>query len=200
MNNTSQILEAAILASAKELSSISKSANAILRAYFATDAAGLIDGLASGSTPATVATKLTKAQLQNMIGCIQQVQKFFSNQDVPQGDYLNSIENVQNGSAVLAQPLSNNVEAIANQVVAVSRKLLNQHAEGVEIVKVYNSSGLGSAVGAISTSTEVFGCSTVASKFLSGIVLVDQFSRMLGNASVTTGDYEATVAHWTQGE
>lgn len=71
MNNTSLILEAALLASAKELSAVSKAANAIVRAYFATDAAGLIDGLGNGSAPATVSTKLTKAQLQNMIGCLQ---------------------------------------------------------------------------------------------------------------------------------
>ena len=200
MNNTSQLLEAALMISAKELSHISKETNAVLRAYFATDAASLVDALSQASTPATVVTKLTKAQLQNMIGCLESVQKFFANQAVTQGDYLNSVENVQNGGAVLAQALSSNVEAVANRAVALSKKLLDQYAESVEIVKVYNTTGLGAAVSAIASTVEVFGCSTTASKFLSGIVLVDQFSKMLGNAVVTQGDYQATVANWTQGE
>jgi hypothetical protein len=196
MNNVSARIEASIGSFASSANALKSEVDDILSAYFATDASGFVDGLSSASTPATVSTKLTKGQYQNMIGTLQQVQKFFTNQVVTTGDYLNSIENVLHASAVLVTPLSNNVESIGERLKAAGAVMVGLYSDSKASVKAYNVSELGAAVTALSSQTIVFGSSTSASKFLSGVVLMDQFSRMIGNLSVTTADYLSTVLIW----
>jgi hypothetical protein len=196
MNTVSLDLETAIRSWAVSAKALKSAADDVLSQYFATDASGLVEGLSSASTPATVSTALTKAELQNMIGAIQQLQKFFSNQDVTTGDYLNSLENVLHGSNPASSVLSNDVENIGEDEKALANQMIGLYYSAKDIVAAYNSSELGTAVTAISSTVIVFGSSTTKTKYLQGIVLVDQFAKYVGNAAVTTGDYYASVLAW----
>lgn len=199
MNNTSAILEETIFTFMKAMAEISKETRAILRFNSATPAATLVEALASGDSPATVSTKLTKDQYKNMVGALIQIDNFFLNQAVQQGDYLNSIENVTNGSASLQSPLSQQVESVGERLKSIALNLRHQYAEAVETVKVYNISELGTALGGLSDHVVVFGCDTTKSKFLAGIVFMEQFAKLLSNQAVAQSDYQATIARWTTG-
>lgn len=197
MNNTSQTIETKIAAWAVLAKTLSDKTNDVISEYNATDAATLVTALASNSTPATVSTQLTKSQVTNMIGALLQVQKFFGNQAVTQGDYLNNLQNVLHGSAVLATKLSSNVEDVGETIKSLASQMNSLHLDAKDIVSLYNTSELGTAVNVLSSFTIVFGSSTTKTKMAAGIVLLDQFTKMIGNLVVTTGDYLATTLSWT---
>jgi len=198
MNNVSLDIENATKLWALSAKSLSSKVNDVLSQYFATDAAGLVDGLANVNTPATVSTGLTKGELQNMIGALEQAQKFFTNQVVTQGDYLNSMQDVLHGSHPAAAVLSNNVEDIGQDLKAVASQMIGLAADAKSLVALFNGSGLGAAINAISSTTVVFGASSTASKYLQGIVLLDNFQKYVNNLVVTQGDYLASVLAWAE--
>ena len=196
MNITSLDLETQIGVWARSAKALSSQTNDVLSEYFSTDASAVADALSSASTPATLSTALTKAQVQNMIGTIQQLQKFFTNQAVTTADYLNSLENVLHGSHPVSVIVSQDLENVGVVLKSMASTMIGLYADAKDMKALYDSSELGSAVTAISTQTVVFGSSSTKSKFLQGIVLVDQFSRFVGNLSVTTGDYQTSVLAW----
>lgn len=198
MNTISLDLENSIKSWASSAKSLKSQVDDLLTQYFATEASGLVEGLAQNSTPATLSTALTKAQVQNMIGALQQLQKFFTNQAVTQADYLNNFQNVLFGDNPAAVILSKDVEDIGENLKAIAQQIISLNQTAKDVVSTYNSSELGSAVAAIQNHTVVFGSSTTKSKFLQGIVLVEQFSKYVGNQVVTTGDYYASVLAWVQ--
>lgn len=201
MNNVSLILESNTTSRAKSLTDIFKEAESIERAYFATGTNSAVDALANATSQATVSTKLTKAQVQNFIGLCAQIKNFFNGAAVTQGDYLNTVENMINGSASgLSQAVSNNLESLGERMVALSKKLLFEYSECVENERVYNSSQLGSAVNAVQDHIIVFGSSTSKSKLLAGITLQAQVAKMLSNQAVVAAEYKTTLALWTDGE
>lgn len=200
MNNVSLAIESDLLDIAKTLNEVSITANEVLGNYFATGTSTLVDALADGSTPATVSTKLTKSQVQNMIGCLTQIQNFFTNQAVTQGDYLNSIYNVTNGNTAAPAIVSNNLEAIGEKLKAVALTMLGLYPECKNVVSLYNVSELGTALGSISSHIVVFGATSTKAKYLSGIVLAEQFSKLLGNLAVSQADYTTSVLTWVGGE
>lgn len=196
MNDVSLRLEGQLQTFMSSMQFIHREAEGIVRAYFATNASSLVSGLAQDSTPATVSTKLTKVQFINMIGALQQVEKFFENQAVTTGDYLNNLQNVVDGSAVLATPLSNEVEALGVKIRSIAVLMLGLYPQAVDLVEVYNTSQLGSAVAAVSDHIVVYGANKTKSVYLSGIVLTDNFAKMLGNQAVAQANYEDTVSLW----
>jgi len=199
MNNVTQQLEDLITAFAGSLYSMNTEVNDIVKAYFATTASSLINGLATSSTPATVQTGLSKGQYVNGITLLQNLQNFFGNAAVSTGDYLGTAETLINGSNNATTQLSNDVESLGLRIKAVSQNLIQLYKDGTNINKVYNASGLSGFLGSVSASTIVYGCSTTQSKFIGGIVLVQQLLNFLGNSAVSTGDYYTTVANWVQG-
>jgi len=199
MNNVTQQMETAITAFAGSLYFMNTEATDIVKAYFATTATTLISGLSTGSTPATVQTGFNKTQYLAGITLLQNLQNFFGNASVTTSDYLGTCETLINGSNFATTQLSNDVESIGLRMKAVSHNLIQLEKDGTNINKIYSASGLSGILGSIASSTIVYGSSTTQSKFIGGIVLVQQLLNFLGNSAVTTGDYYTTVANWVQG-
>lgn len=196
MNDTSQKLETAILAVATSLKSIRNESSDVYKVYFATGADALVSALAANGTAATVTTKLTKSEIINGITFIGELNDFFDNAAVAQGDYLQSLENLINGSDQAGAALSNDVEAIGTRLKELAEDCVEVFKQAKDILKAYSASELSAVVSAISTTTVVFGCSTTKAKLSSGITLVEQFKKMINNEAVTTGDYSSTVSSW----
>lgn len=166
------------------------------KSYFSTDASTLVGALPSGTSGASLDTKLTKSQYQNGIGFVEQLNNFFSNSAVTTGDYLTNIEQLIYGNAASPTLLSAATESLANRMVTLASSALTQFNIAKDILNAYNNSGLGVLVSGGSGSTIVYGANHNITQLTQGITLVEQFKKLVNNESVATGLYSANVAIW----
>jgi len=199
MNNTTLTIENSLVSYANSLYAMSNEATDIVKLYFATTASTLVGALATDTTPATVTSALSKGQLINGITLLQQLQNFFGNAAVSSGDYMGTAQNLVNGDYPANATLSPDVENIGNRLKVVGQNAIQLSKDGALLVKTYNASGLSAIIGSISGSTIVFGCNLSQAKFVSGVVLVEQFLALMNKDSVSTGDYLTTVVNFVQG-
>jgi hypothetical protein len=198
MKNLSLELETELKAFATSLKAVWIEAEDIFKEYFSTDATTLVSALATDGTAATVSTKLTKAVLISGITFVTDLKDFFTNAAVSQTDYLATIQTILYGSASLGSPLSPAVESVGTRLYNLCATCLTLNNKAKALLDIYIDSELSAAVGAISSTTVVFGATSTKSLYTSGITLVEQYKKMLNNESVTTGDYAATLAKWEQ--
>lgn len=198
INNVSQNIENNMKNISGDLASVRQSADEIVKAYFSTSTSSLV-GAAQNGDPVTVASKLTKANFVNGINFSQQIQNFFTNQAVVQGDYLSTAYNLLNGSTAAAQALSQDVEVIGNNIVVLGKKMVDLRKQCQSTLAWYNSSDLASALVPVSLNTIVFGCSTTKQKFVDGMNMCQQVINLMDNADVVEGDWMSITVKWTQG-
>jgi hypothetical protein len=196
MNLTAQLLEQSIRTVATSLSLMQNEAPDIIKAYFSTDASTLVGALSSGTDGATVSSRLSKTDFINGINFATQLDAFFQNQAVAQGDYLQTVQVIINANSAPVNPLSPAVEAIGLRLVALSQNAIELFKQTKNILKLYSASELSLAVDAIGNTTVIFGGDSTKSKFINGITLVEQFKKILNAEVVLTGDYATSVLQW----
>lgn len=166
----------------------------IEKAYFAGPSAQLA-GLADGD-PATVSTKLTKLEISNAIGLCQQINNFFQNAAVTQGDYLAVIEPVLYGNDQATTAISVEVEAIGERLYLLCQTVLELFKNSKDNYTTYWANEIGNAVGAIATGTVFYGIGATAGDLVSAITITEQFKKMINNEAVATSDYKSIIAKW----
>ena len=196
MNNITQVMETEFKGFAGEMAWLMKEAKDIEKAYFASDASATVSGLASGSDAASFDTKLTKTEMQNAIGYIQQVKNFFDNVAVTQGDYYTNIEQVIFGSAASPTKRSDATESIANRIKIFCESSLTNFQKALELKDKYDNSELGVLVGGLTAQRQIYGANMNNQQLTQGITLVEQFKKMINNEVVAQGLYSANVAVW----
>lgn len=196
MNNVTINIEADFKAFAESMSLIMNEAKDIHSAYFATDASTLVEALASGTTGASFDSKLTKAQYQNGIGFLEQINKFFNNEAVTTGDYLNTLNNLIYGNAAVPGNIGDAVESLATRMKNLARSCMTHFVTAKDILETYNNSELGTIVAEITGARIVYGANMSVTQLTQGVTLVEQFKKLINNEAVATGLYSANVAIW----
>lgn len=171
-------------------------ASDIYKQYFATDASSTVSALLLNSTPATVSSKLTKAAVVSGITFVEQLNNFFANSAVSQADYHDTLQDLLYGNASLGSILTVSVESVGTRLQSLAGTCLTLFKKAKTLLDYYSDTEISAAVGAISTTTVVFGATKTKSVYTSGITLVEQFKKMINNEAVTTGDYGATLSKW----
>lgn len=196
MNLTLQ-LEQEIKAFMTQAKTVWLEAEDIYKVYFSAGPSTEIAGLANGD-PVTVSTKLTKLELVNGITLCEELKDFFTNAAVTQADYVATIQNILFGNNQASSVISVAVEALGTRLYSLCGTALALFKKAKALLDLYTDAEISAAVGAISSSTVVFGATATKSVYTSGVIVVEQFKKMLNNEAVTTGDYSAILALWEQ--
>jgi hypothetical protein len=198
MNNITSVLQGEFKSFAINLAWVMQEAADIDKAYFATDASTLVGALSSGTSAASLDTKLTKAQYVNYIGFVEQLANFFGNSAVTTGDYLTNIDQVIYGNAATPAKLSDATESIANRMKVHAQACLTHFLKAKYLMDLYSNSELSVIVAGCTGARMVYGADMNVTQLTQGITLVEQFKKMINNESVVTGLYSANVAVWEQ--
>lgn len=196
MNTSAKTIEQGITDVATFMLWLKFEASNIEKLYFAAGVNTQIDGLSTGSTPATVSTKLTKDEFISGITLCQQITKFFTNEAVTQADYLQTCEQLIFGSVAASVVLSDDAENIGERLKVLSSNLISNFKRCGDILTFYTVSEISDIISSISDSTIMFGGIRSKADFASGITLIEQMKKMINNEAVATGDYQVTVAKW----
>lgn len=197
MNTVTLDIENQLIAIATTLYSMNSEVVDIYQYYWGSNAHTLIDGLASGSTPATTGASgsYSKTDIINGITIMDTLQKFFGNQSVTQGGYLGVADSLRNSSTPASVPISNDVENIGARIKIVILNIIQLNKDMANVEKTYNASYLSAIIGGIPASNIIFGSNLAQAKLLAGIVLIQQFQKMLTNQAVTQADYLTTITN-----
>ena len=168
----------------------------IFKLYFS----GPSDQLAAvaNESPATVDTKLTKAEIVAGVTLCDNISKFYSNQSVASSDYLATVNSILYGNNPLISPISVEVEAMGTRLFLLCQNLLALYKLCKDTYTLYWSAEVGSTVGVLTDSTVFFGIEATASELTLGIILAEQMTKFMTSDVVTAGDYKGTVAKWNR--
>jgi len=153
---------------------------------------------ASGTTAVinNIDVALTKSEVTLALTFIQNFNYFITNQVVTTGDYLGTIETVRYGNDQAPSILSVAIEAFGERSKQFCLDALEQYKRCKNIYDMYFDSELSLAVTTISSNIIVYGSEYTASEISNAMTLIQNYINMIENASVTTGDYGATLAKW----
>lgn len=196
MNTVTIDLENAFKSFATNLNWVMNEAKDIHTTYFATDASTLINALATSGTGASLDTKLTKAQYTNGIGFLEQLNNFFGNAAVTQGDYMNTLQNLIYGNAASPAKVSDAAESLANRMKVLAASCVSHFLSAKDLLGIFNNSELAEVIANISGARIVYGANMSVTQMTAGITLVEQYKKLINNEVVATGDYGVTIAQW----
>jgi hypothetical protein len=168
----------------------------IYNAYWDTDANTKVSGLATGTTGATVASKLVKDEYTSGITFVEDLEDFFTNSAVTQTDYLGTCNKLRYGTASITTEVSNATEQLGTRLQTLGINCIGYYREARDILAFYTNNELGDMIANLDSQRIVPGSAMTKDDLNLGITLVEQFKKMLNNEAVTTGLYEATVAKW----
>lgn len=198
MNKSTLLLETKIKAFCDSLLVMNNEVQDLDKFYFSSGASTLVSALSENGTPATVSTALTKSEVVGGITLTEALIAFFNDSAVSTSDYISLANNLIHGNDPAVSVVSADVEQVGIRLKALGENCVELNKQSIDIIKLYNQSELSAVIGSLSASSIIFGCSTSQAKMLAGIVLVQEFQDMMGNASVSTGDYLSTVSAWAQ--
>jgi hypothetical protein len=173
---------------------ISAQASYIQKAYFATPAASIVSLLSADEAPATQASALTKSSVIEGVTLSESIVNFFNNSAVTMSDNTQRAMLLTNGSAVLASPLSQDLEAIGNAMKQLGTDVLTTKNRCLSLQKLYFGTYVSAVVGALSSSDVLPGCEITKEEIISAITLTEQFINLMSNQAVVRADYAATLA------
>lgn len=175
---------------------LKEEARDIYNAYWDTNASTLVPALATGTTGATVESKLTKTEYTNGITFVEDLDDFFTNSVVTQTDYLQSCNQLKYGSANISTEVSNATEQIGTRLKNLGTNCTTYLEDAIDILSFYTNNEIGDLITNLDTQRIVPGSDMTKDDLSLGITLVEQFKKMMNNEAVTTADYGATVAKW----
>lgn len=165
------------------------------KTYFAAGVSTWL-GTKSDSDSVTVNTKLTKAQYIAGITFIQNVNKFFGNLAVTQGDYLATIANLKYGNAEGAIGVPVAVEAVGDRMKQAALNCLQLFSQSSDNLDYYNENSISLAFSSLSSSIVVFGADMTKDEMVAAAVLLEQWMKFLNNEIVSQADYGSTLSKW----
>lgn len=168
----------------------------IYDAYWDTDASTLVPALSTGTTGATVESKLTKDEFLAGITFVEDADDFFTNTAVTQTDYLQTCNKLQYGSANISTEVSNATESLGTRLKTVGINCIGYFHSARNILNFYTNNELGDLISALDTQRIVPGSDMTVDDLSLGITLVEQYKKMINNEVVTTALYEATLGKW----
>lgn len=196
MDTTAQRIQEEIKNILLGLGSVKSQAEEAYAKYWGTNANVEIGAVANGTDAVTVSSKLTKSEFLAGITMSEQIKNLFGNAAVTQSAYAATVRQLIHGDTAASAALSGEVESIGDALLSLSSSLNAISARATAVLDDYFKTELSAAVGAISDSRIVFGASVTKALLVSGIILIQQIAKFLGNEAVTTGDYAATLAQW----
>ena len=164
-------------------------------AYFVTDATTQITAAGTGD-PVTVESNLTKEEYIACITFMENLKNFFENSSVYQSNYLDTINDVIYGDAVLATQLGEATEQLGTRMKDVCTNALEVYKWCCKAYNIYVENEISAAISGMSSGSVVFGSGMIVSELTSAMTLIQQFQNMINNSAVTTGNYKATLAKW----
>ena len=194
MEQMTVLLQNNIITIKDSLKTMQRECDDIYDAYWKTDATTLITGLSSGTDPATVESKLTKDTYLGGITLAENLNKFFTNVAVSQSDYLQTINQIKYGNAVLETQLSVAVEGIGTRIKQMCLDALEVYKQSLDITDMYFDNEIGDAVAVWEDHRIVYGCEITKLELSNTITMLQQYQNMVNNSAVTQGDYSATLA------
>jgi len=162
--------------------------------YWKTDANTTISGLATGTTPATVESNLTKQNYIDGITFSENLEKFFTNTAVSQSDYLQTIGQIKYGDAVLETQHTVATESIGTRIKQLCLDALEIYKQSLDITNMYFDNEVSDCVAVWDNHRIVYGCEMTKIELSNMITLLQQYQNMIGNSAVTPGDYSATLS------
>ncbi len=148
-----------------------------------------LSGIASDTDPATKVSKLSKGEVNLGLTLAEQFKNFFQNSAVAQNDYLHTMENLIYGSDERTIPGSAGLEAVGDRLRVLSEKALQAYKLGRKILITYIANDAGNADPEPSVPMTM-------DQLSSGVTLVEQFTKMVSNQAVATGDYTVSLGKW----
>lgn len=167
--------------------------------YWKTSANSDIGALASGSTPASFASRLTKNQCQSqgLVIADQLGNNFFENSAVTTGDYMTSIQSLLHGNAT-ATLVSVPAEDFANEAKGLAADCLSLFSKCRDAENFYSAQGIASLISGLSGTDLVTPDGVTKDELTAALVLMQQYQNFVNNAAVTTAAYKTTLGLWAR--
>lgn len=146
---------------------------------------------------ATKLTKLTKAELVNGVTLVEQIDRFFTNQSLTQGNYLGTLHAVIYGNDEITTSISTAIEAFGERLVDFCQNLLSVFSDAKAALNVYVDAEIADTLGALAGDNVPFYVFSKSDLTLA-INLLSGFKKLINNEDLTgvQGDYSSTVAVW----
>ena len=164
--------------------------------YWDTDVNVLVGALATGTTGATVNSKLTKTEYTNMMILCENLNKMFTNVSISTTDHLLYINGALYGTSSISTIVGNNVENLGDRLKALAWQCMNVYNACKFNKALYFDNEVGDIVSALDAQRVLPGCSVTQSDMAAAITLMQDFIDFVENAAVTQADYKATVSKW----
>ena len=194
MQQVTVLLQNSIITIAESMMSLQRECADIFDSYWKTDANTTISGLATGTTPATVDSKLTKQDYIDGITFAENLEKFFTNTAVSQADYLQTINKVKYGDATLETQHTVATESLGTRIKQMCLDALEIYKQTLDTTELYFDNEIGDALAVMDSHRIMFGCEMTVSDLSNTITMFQQYQNMIQNSSVSTGDYSATLS------
>jgi hypothetical protein len=193
--DVTRYLQIEIKAIVDSLSIMKEEVADIGKVYWSTDANTALSALAAGDA-ATLSTKLTKSEMVSGITLCEQLDKFFTNQALAASDYGSTCQNLVYGNDARTAKLSESVEALGTRMVQVARDCLVIFKKCTELLSVYSANQVNLMITSLDTDRTIPGSDMTKDELSSGMVLLEQFKKLINNETATQGDYASTLAQW----
>jgi hypothetical protein len=193
--DVTRYLQIEIKAAVDSLSIMKEEVADIGKVYWATDANTAIGALAAGDA-ATLSTKLTKTEVMSGITLCEQLDKFFTNQALSTSDYRVSCENLIYGNDGRSSKLSESVEALGTRMVRVAQDCIILYKKSAEILSTHISNQVNLMIADIDADRVIPGSDMTKDELSSGMVLLEQFHKLINGDATSQGDYASTLAQW----
>jgi len=171
-------------------------ASDIYKGYWATDANTTVGALSPGTAAATLATKLTKDEYIAGITMVEDIEDFFGNQPVSTTDYLATCEKLRYGSAATPTKTSEATEGLGDRMYQVALNCITLFGNCNTVLEMYFANEVNDQIANLDNERNVTGSNMTKKDLADGIVLVEQFKKMLNNEAVAAADYAATLGLW----
>lgn len=167
--------------------------------YWKTSANLDINGLGSAGTAASLASRLTKSQCQNMALVLadQLGNNFFENVAVVQGDYMTDVESLLYGN-VTGALVSVPAEAFCTESKQLAYDALSLYLKCRELSDFYAAQGIAAILSPLAGSDSVTPDGVTKDEFLAVVELVAQFQNFVNNAAVSAASYKTTLGLWAR--
>lgn len=163
--------------------------------YWKSDMQSVLVPLAD-TDPATVNSKLTKANIVSSISMLESYQKLCTGGVATQNDYIVTAVAVLNGSTARTAILSTATETFGDRLVILLNKLLVIANLSNDILSFYFANQIDHVLAVLDDYRPLIGASAAAEEFTEALVAVEQFKKMAFGEVYTTGNFYTISQEW----
>lgn len=167
----------------------------IVNMYWKTDVTTVLAALTDGDCVG-VNARITKANMTAGLTLAENIVKFFTNQAISQADYNATCQLLKYGNGTLDTPRSVATESLADRMKQLGTDVLTMHQTSMFLISYYNENEIADLCGVLEDERIVFGSDMTKSDLCAVMALLTQFINFVDNATVTTGNYIATLQKW----